>query len=310
MGRTWTRRKFLETGAALMGAVAAGGGARAADAGPKFIDVHTHLGRYRQWDKNLTAEGLVQWMDENNVEKSVVLPLVSPEATTFLQPTEMVLAQCKEFPDRLIPFCAIDPRSHYGNVKALTDILKRYQDQGAKGFGEHKVGLPFDHPLMMRVYEACETVGLPLLFHLDDVRGTDEPGLPRLRRALTSFPKLNFIGHGPGWWASISGDAQSFGGYPTGPVAEGGAIDLLMSKFPNIYGDLSAGSGSNAISRDWKFGHEFLIRWSDRLLFGTDYLAPGQPVPQFELLRSIELPDEVRYKIYRGNALRLLGLKD
>lgn len=303
-----TRRGFLRCGAALCGAALFGSRGDAAEAAPKFIDVHTHLGRYRDWSKNLTADGLVSWMDENGVERSVVLPLVSPEATTFLQPTEMVLEECRKFPDRLIPFCAIDPRSQYGDVKALTDILRRYKDQGAKGFGEHKVGLPFDHPLMMRVYEACQAVGLPLLFHLDNIRGTDEPGLPGLRRALTSFPELPFIGHGPGWWASISGDAKALGSYPQGPVTEGGAIDLLMSKFPNIYGDLSAGSGSNAISRDLAFGKEFLIRRADRLLFGTDYLAPGQAVPQFELLRSIELPDEVRYKIYRGNAIRLLQL--
>lgn len=302
-----SRRNFL-CGAVGLTASMIAGRAVASQQAPKFIDVHTHLGRYRQWDKNLTAEGLIQWMDEHQVEKSVVLPLVSPEATTFLQPTEVVLEECRKFPDRLIPFCAIDPRTHYGNKNALLDILRRYKDQGAKGFGEHKVGLPFDHPLMMRVYEACQEVGLPLLFHLDNVRGTDEPGLPGLRRALTSFPKLTFIGHGPGWWASISGDAKALGDYPTGPVTPGGAIDLLMDKFDNIYGDLSAGSGSNAISRDPKFGREFLIRRADRLMFGTDYLAPGQAVPQFELLRSIELPDEVRHKIYRGNAERILGL--
>ncbi|MDP7295250.1 MAG: hypothetical protein QGG24_08005, partial [Vicinamibacterales bacterium] len=65
---------------------------------PRFpvIDVHTHLGRYRDYSKNLTAKGLVEWMDANNVERSVVLPLVSPESTTFLQPPEKVLAECKE----------------------------------------------------------------------------------------------------------------------------------------------------------------------------------------------------------------------
>jgi uncharacterized protein len=44
-------------------------------------------------------------------------------------------------------------------------------------------------------------------------------------------------------------------------------------------------------------------------LFGTDYLRPGQDVPQFELLASLELPPETRAKIERGNAMRLLGLK-
>ena len=101
---------------------------------------------------------------------------------------------------------------------------------------------------------------------------TDEPGLPGLERALGAHPKTVFIGHGPGWWASISGDvtADELGGYPKKPVAPGGAVDRLMEQYPNLYGDLSAGSAKRA--RDAKFGREFLIRRADRLLFGTDYL--------------------------------------
>ena len=59
-----------------------------------------------------------------------------------------------------------------------------------------------------------------------------------------------------------------------------------MEKYPNLYGDLSAGSGAGAISRDLEFGREFLIRRQDRIMFGTDFLAPGQAVPQFELFEQ------------------------
>jgi predicted TIM-barrel fold metal-dependent hydrolase len=81
-----------------------------------------------------------------------------------------------------------------------------------------------------------------------------------------------------------------------------------MDRFPNLYGDLSAGSGLNAIQRDLKFGREFLIRRTDRLLFGTDYLAEGQKVEQFELFAALDLPADVQAKIFRDNARRLLGL--
>jgi predicted TIM-barrel fold metal-dependent hydrolase len=132
-----------------------------------------------------------------------------------------------------------------------------------------------------------------------------------LERVLTAFPKVNFIGHGPGFWASISGDmkAKDLGGYPTGPVAPGGALDRLFEAHKNLWGDLSASSGANAIGRDHDFGHSFLLRRADRLLFGTDYLKPGQPVPQFELLASLNLPAEVEAKIYRENAMRLLKVQ-
>ena len=281
------------------------------EAGTGFIDVHTHIGTYTDPKKNLSPEALISWMDEFEVEKSVVLPLTSPESTKYLQTTESVLAAAKDHPDRLIPFCSVDPRTtHAGSVKALTGMIQGWVDQGAKGFGEHKVGLNFDDPLMMRVYEACQEVGIPLLFHIDNIRGKDVPGLKRLENALKTFPELNFIGHGPGWWASISGglDQKSLGGYPKAKVEPGGAIDDLMSRYPNIYGDLSAGSGANSISRDMEFGTKFLIRRQDRIMFGTDYLAPGQHVPQFELFEKLVLPDEVRSKICRENAIKLLKL--
>ena len=189
-------------------------------------------------------------------------------------------------------------------------MLKEYVDQGAKGFGEHKAGLPIDDPRMMALYEACDDLKLPVLFHCDDIRGTDGAGLPGLGRVLAAFPNVDFIGHGPGFWASISGDVPTsgLGGYPKTKVAPGGALDRLFDAHKNLWGDLSAGSGANAIGRDREFGRGFLLRRADRLLFGTDYLKPGQEVPQFELLAGIDLPADVRARIERGNAARLLKL--
>ena len=278
----------------------------------KYIDVHTHIGTTWNGDKELTPKALLNWMDDHDIEKSVFLPLLSPESSSFLLLTGPALKAAKQHPDRLISFCSIDPRTSVrGGVKGFVSIIKHWVDRGAKGFGEHKVGLNFDDPLMMQIYAACEEVGIPLLFHQDAQRGLDEPGLPRLEHALATYPKLNFIGHGPGWWASISGDIKTqkdLGTYPKGPVVEGGAIDRLMSKYPNIYGDLSAGSGANSISRDKKFGREFMIRRKDRLMFGTDYLQPGQTVPQFDVFDSLALPEEVQASIFKGNATRVLKL--
>ena len=88
-----------------------------------------------------------------------------------------------------------------------------------------------------------------------------------------------------------------------------GALDHLLKTYKNLYCDLSAGSGAGAISRDLTFGREFLLRHQDRILFGTDYLAPKQDVPQFELFQSkIELPGDVVAKISSDNARQLLDL--
>lgn len=312
-----TRRQFLRkslASAAAAFAIDTGlralAGQAAARGGP-YIDVHTHLGRTWNGDPPLTAEGLIKWMDANNVARAVVLPLVSPESSSYLNLTELALAGARAYPDRLIPFCCIDPRTSYrGGRAGLRAMLKEYVDQGARGFGEHKVGLPINDSRMMAVYEVCDDLKLPVLFHSDNLRGTDEPGLPGLDRVLRGFPNVNFIGHGPGFWASIAGEIprENLGGYPRGKVAPGGALDRLFDAHANLWGDLSAGSGANALQRDPEFGRSFLVRRANRLLFGTDYLKPGQDVPQFELLARFDLPPEVRARIERGNATALLKL--
>ena len=315
MNTRYSRRTF--TGLAIGAAMTFAGrksGAQEESRFPKgrYVDMHTHLGQTWNHTEPLGPEELLRWMDAHDIAQAVVLPLTSPESSSFLLTTDYVLAQTKPFRDRLIPFCSIDPRTSYtGGLKGLVAILKSYVDAGAKGFGEHKPGVPIDDPKNMLIYQACAELKLPLLFHLDNLRNTDKPGLPGLEKALKENPGCNFIGHGPGWWASISGgiSAAELGGYPKGPVAPGGAMDALMEKYPNIFADLSAGSGASAISRDLAFGREFLIRRQDRIMFGTDFLAPKQAVPQFELFeQKLELPAEVQAKIFRNNARRLVGM--
>ncbi len=325
MPDSMSRRRFVASALAAGAAVPAA--VQAADAEPRpkrkyrFIDIHTHVGTF-YWGKELTADGLVRLMDRHDIERAAILPLVSPEAGPFPQTTLQALAAARAHEDRLIPFCCVDPRclteppkrvGHVAGYPGLRDILKRYQDLGCRGFGEHKTGLEFDHPLNMTLYRACEELDLPLLFHLDDIRNPDRPGLPRLANALKAFPKLPFIGHAAGFWASISGDATlaDFGRYPQipTPVARGGALDRLMDQFPNLYGDLSEPGGYSAVARDRVFGREFLIRRADRLLFGTDFLMADQEIPHFKLFDSLDLPDAVQQKIFRTNAIRLLKLE-
>ncbi|QDU25202.1 Amidohydrolase [Anatilimnocola aggregata] len=277
-----------------------------------YVDMHTHLGQTWNTTQPLSAEELLRWMDAHKIAQAVVLPLVSPESSSYLLTSDFVLQQTSPFRDRLIPFCCVDPRTSYnGGAKGLLTMLEKYREAGAKGFGEHKPGVAIDDPRNMALYAACHELKWPLLFHLDNQRNLDKPGLPGLAKALEAHPDCKFIGHGPGWWASISGDTSQvdLGGYPKGKVAPGGAMDALMEKYPNLFADLSAGSGAGAISRDLEFGEQFLIRRQDRVMFGTDFLAPAQAVPQFDLFeQKLQLPAEVAQKIYRGNARRILGL--
>ena len=327
-----SRRHFLAASASAVTALACKRTTFAAEKTRprhKYIDIHTHLGAFH-FGHHVSVKVLLDWMDEHEVERAVIQPLVSPEAAPRLQSmqtSDAALEAAKAHPDRLIAFCCLDPRvtvdptatktyperqGHVVGVKGMIEILKRYKDAGARGLGEHKVGLPFDHPQMMQLYEACDTLYLPILFHLDDLRGIDTPGLPRLENVLKTFPKLPLIGHACGFWSSISGDVtkEDFGRYPKvpRPITPGGALDRLMDVYPNLYADLSEPGGAIALTRDPAFARQFVLRRADRLLFGSDYLMPGQQIPQFEILSAMNLPDDVQSKIHRGNAIRILKL--
>lgn len=317
MTNKFNRRRFCSrvarlTGTAMAGVLSSPVLAAEKDFPPgRFVDVHVHIGGIRKGaTRPLNVEDLLKWMDANDVAQACVLPLVSPESFPNPISTEYVLERTQPFRDRLIPFCSIDPRNTwYGSGNALIGQLERYKEKGARGFGEHKPGVEFTDKRNLAIFEGCQATELPVLFHLDSRRNVDVPGLPGLRSVLKRFPQGVFIGHATGFWNSISGGTNvSLGTYQKGKVEPGGALDQLMDEFPNLYGDLSAFSAFNAISRDPEFGREFLIRRADRMLFGTDYLTPDQEVPQLDFYRRLDLPADVQQKIFRDNVRRVLKL--
>ena len=193
-------------------------------------------------------------------------------------------------------------------------MLKRYVDQGARRLWRAQARLRIDDPRNMTLYAACAELKLPLLFHLDEQRNIDASGSAGARSGRSkSIPTRQFIGHGPGWWASISGNVQAadLARYPDGPVAPGGAIDTLMDKYTEFV-RRSIGRQRRAArsSRDPDFGRQFLIRRADRLDVRHRFSRPGQDVPQLTLFRQLQLPADVQAKIFRDNARKLLGLSE
>lgn len=269
------------------------------------IDAHTHVGHVREDEPPMTAERMLAWMDENGIDRSVLLPLESPEASSYYITTNSVLDVADDHPDRFIPFCAMDPRMNVsGGRAAFAERIASYVDRGARGFGELKVGLPIDDERMRMLYELCEDHGLPVLFHMDAKRCTDEVGLPGFEAVLRDFPDVDFIGHAQGWWAHVSGgisEATDLSGYPDDPVEPGGRCGELLATYDNCYADLSAGSGWNALTRDPAFGQGFLEEHHESLLFATDHLYPGQDVPQLDLLETFEFTEEMAENILHQN---------
>ena len=273
-----------------------------------MIDFHVHLGNLlfpNPKRKPIGVEQLIDTMNRMGIEKSVLLPIDSPEAASGYFTTHEALEVSRRYPERLIPFCCVDPRRD--NVAAQ---IKAYVQMGCIGFGEHKVGLAIDDERSKAIYRICGERNLPILMHLDPGLNIDEVGLPRLESLLQEMPETKFIMHAPGWWAEISGDNQVRGGYPKGAVTPGGRVDALLQQYPNIYADLSAGSAFNALTRDPDFTPGFLERNWRKLLFATDYFGASQDLPIVAFIRDLDMEKSKVQAIAKGNAMELLGIPD
>ena len=289
-----------------------------------YVDAHHHLDRdFLTSKENFTLAPMIDWMDRNSVSQTVVLALIQYPENHFPSQSENIVSSDEIFEKfeatngRILPFCVVHPDA-YGSTKEIVKVLKRFKKKGAIGFGELKprdaqgksMKLALDDIRMVRIYEACAAVDFPVVFHIDSSFVVDVPGLPALEGMLKKFPEVNFIGHATGWWNSISGDVKDFKGYPEGKVTFGGAAVRLLEKYPNMYADLSANSGLNAIVRDADFGRKFLVDYSHKLLFGTDTFGGPDKGSQshFDFFNQIDLPENVKNKIFRDNARSLLKL--
>ena len=294
-----------------------------------FIDMHNHVCLselpYTAGSERLVSpEQLLEMHRFAGIDMGVLLPCVNPESMHVIQSNEEVLAVVAEHPDHFVPFCNLDPRQLFCSPKAgFTRLLEHYREKGCRGIGEVCANLPFDDSLMRNLFGHVEACGFPLTFHIaTKVGGTygivDSLGLPGLEKALQDFPALTFLGHSQAFWSHISGDLSEdeWGGYPKGVVGEGGRIPELMRRYPNLHGDLSAGSGHNAVSRDPDFGYSFLEEFQDRLYFATDVCMPRNRDSVLVLLKNFlesglesgDLSRNAFDKITHQNAQRLLAL--
>ena len=222
--------------------------------GGPVLDIHSHL---RQGlDANMIH------MQGCGVTNAVLLA----RATAV----EQVKAIQAKYPERFIWSASADITKPDA-VEVLTKAVK----DGAQGFGELKFHVEADGPELRRMYTLAAELDVPILVHFQEVphfegEGVWSTGFKRFEAMLKANPKTKFIGHADAFWANVSADYANEAAYPTGPIKRGGITDKLLGDYANLYGDLSANSGNNALSRDLSFTVDFLARHQNKLVFGSD----------------------------------------
>ncbi len=294
----------------------------------KKIDIHAHVTAFREFTvpnkgtryPMVTPEELFVFYDKLNVEKGVLLPIISPEGQPCTYSNEMIGWVASQYPDRFVWFCNVDPRAGENRANAdLGYILEFYKSRGAKGLGELTSNLYADDPRMDNLFSYCAALKLPVTVHIaPESEGyygiVDDIGLPRLEKMLKKHPDLIILGHSQPFWAEMSELTPALRNtYPVGKVKEG-RLPKLLREYGNLYCDLSAGSGANALMRDPDYAARFIEEFADRLYYGCDVCASvnTHPYPFNDFLDSMRasgaISEENYRKIVRENAVKLLGL--
>ncbi len=294
-----------------------------------FFDIHAHVYKYPYRVPDgaggtryvmPTPEQLAVRHAELNITGAALLPVLGPELYVPQSVGELIdIADASG--GKYVAFCNVDPRALTNSSDAPLGILfDQYVEQGCKGIGEVMPNMEWKDPKMQNLLRCAEKAGLPLLFDMTACLGCeygiyDDPGMPQLEACLDRFPDLIFIGHGPAFWAEIStlreeSDRRKY--HPNYPIIAEGRVAYLMRRYKNLWVDLSAGSGANAMMRDMTYAGQFMREFSDRILFGTDICYPDQKVPQpkilFTLLDNGSITQDMFDDIARRNAYRLLKL--
>ncbi|MBK5292581.1 MAG: amidohydrolase family protein [Acidobacteriia bacterium] len=290
-----TRRGFL---AALSVSAAT------AQTSEPIIDIHQHTHYSGRSDEDLIAHQRTM-----GITKTMLLPSGSVYGLEAdAHGNDSVLALARKHPDQFFFFANEVP--YLPEARA---VLEKYLKLGAIGIGEQKFFVDSNSNVLDPIAELAQAFGVPILLHFQHERYN--VNIDGFHRVLSRFPKVNFIGHAQTWWANIDRGQvlQQEILYPPGKVTAGGITDRYLSDYPNMYGDLSAGSGLNALLRDEDHARAFLKRHQDKLLYGSDCSDTAGAGPKCSGSRQIAAlrrlaPGAVSGKILYRNAAKLFKL--
>jgi len=293
-----TRRNFLLTAASTCAACLA-----QSSAPEPVIDIHQHTDYSGRTDEQMLAH-----QRRMGITHTVLLPAgrffgLEAGASGNERVQEVARAHPKEyfFFANEVPYLS-DAR------EVITEAIKA----GALGIGEQKFMVEADSRAVQLVAEIAKAHGVAVLLHFQF--GRYNTGFERFHTILEKFPTVNFIGHAQTWWANIDAKADPQVLYPKGPVTPGGITDKLLANYPNIFADMSAGSGLNALLRDEDHARGFLDRHQDKLLYGSDCndaIGEGPKCSgsqQLATIRRLAPNKAAERKILFENAKRVLKL--
>jgi predicted TIM-barrel fold metal-dependent hydrolase len=239
----------------------------------------------------------LKFMDEQGIEKAVLVNYVSELMGFTDRVNDWIVKYCSEAPDRLVPVGSLDPITVRDPDGETERLLSQVGIRAIKIHPSHQLVAPNGYtdgscPALSMVYEVAAKLGRPVLFH------TGTSVFPGARNKYSSpmnvedvaidFPKLKIVlchAGRPLWM-----DEAVF----------------LARRFPHVFLDVSSIPPASLL--------DYLPRLEElagKVLWGTDWPAPGVPAPAENVASFLALgiTDAAKERILRTNAEKVFGEK-
>lgn len=310
------------------------------------IDVHTHTNDAAGIGDRVDPQEMIARMDRLNIKAIVILTGMWGDKLQAII-DDMV----KPYPGRFLVFTQLDwskiddPNFSQLMVRQIDDSVARGA-RGLKVLKELGLGvrdstgklIAIDDPRLDPAWEECGRLGIPVFIHVADPEaffhpidarneryeeliehpdwsfyGPQFPSLPELMaqrdRMFAKHPHTTFV-------------ALHFGSWPENLDF----VEQTLQKFPNVM--IETGAREGELGRQPRRTREIFVKYSDRIMFGTDEGAGEAmyqnyfrwfetedeyfPYAQYPLqgrwmIYGLGLPDEVLEKVYHRNAEALFA---
>jgi predicted TIM-barrel fold metal-dependent hydrolase len=241
-----------------------------------------------------SAENVVRFLDENEIERACLINYVSPDVMGFTRDVNDWVANfTSAHRDRLLPV---------GSVNPLHEIDVRREIRRVLDLGIRMIKIHPPHQLfspngyrselwqLAEIYRECEERGVPVMFHtgtsvFPKARNTFADPMP-IDDVAIDFPKLKIV-------LAHAGR----------PMYTETAI-FLARRHANVMLDLSGIPPKALLQYIPK-----LASLADKALWGTDWPSPGVVSPKKNVgeFKGLGLGSDVEEKILRGNAAKLFA---
>lgn len=305
------------------------------------IDVHTHTNDAVGIGDRVDPQEMIARMDRLNIKTIVILTgMWGDKLQTIID--DMV----KPYPGRFIVFTQFDwskindPNFSQLMVRQIDDSVARGA-RGLKVLKELGLGvrdstgklMTIDDPRLDPAWEECGRLGIPVFIHVADPEAFFHLIDARNERyeELIEHPDWSFYGpQFPSLQELFAGRDRMFAKHPhtTFVALHFGSwpenldfVEQTLQKFPNVM--IETGAREGELGRQPRRTREIFVKYSDRIMFGTDEGAGEAmyqnyfrwletedeyfPYAQYPLqgrwmIYGLGLPDDVLEKVYHRNA--------